>query len=452
LGKLAFHLLCKGGADLVKLAVIADDLTGANDTGVQFAKQGLKTTVLFSDTHLNTSFMSGDVIVLNSESRALENEKAYETVYKLTEHLNEFGVPQILKKIDSTLRGNIGTEIDAVMDVYEYHFAFVVPAFPKNNRRTVNGIHYVDRTPIAETEIAKDPTCPLVESHLPTLLKSQSRREIGWIGIEEVKKGSTELSKVMNGIISDDIPKIIVIDAATDEDLKTISEAANQLKSKYLWVGSAGIAYYICEHVNRSLPKNIFKPISRLPVLLVAGSISSVTQMQIDELKRKRSIHEMIIKPEKFFKEEERQEEIDRVVQAGAELLQNGDLVVTTNREKSTIDHIKSLQKSLHLANGEVGSIIAQSMGEIASRLIQERKIQGAVLTGGDIAAATCKMLNGQGIEVIGEIENGIPYGRLIGGNHNGLSIITKAGAFGTDQAFVKALQALTETENPACI
>ena len=29
-----------------KIAVIADDLTGANDTGVQFAKQGLKTIVL----------------------------------------------------------------------------------------------------------------------------------------------------------------------------------------------------------------------------------------------------------------------------------------------------------------------------------------------------------------------------------------------------------------------
>jgi len=84
-------------------------------------------------------------------------------------------------------------------------------------------------------------------------------------------------------------------------------------------------------------------------------------------------------------------------------------------------------------------------MGEIAGQLIESKSICGAVLTGGDIAGATCKVLKGEGIRVIGEVEAGIPYGKLFGGLFDGLPLVTKAGAFGTEQALAKALQTITE-------
>lgn len=429
----------------VKLAVIADDLTGANDTGVQFAKQGLNTTVLFSDTPLQPTHLSEDVIVLNSDSRALNAGKAYEVVYNLSSQLNHLGVFKVFKKIDSTMRGNIGQEIDAVMDVFKFKTALVVPAFPKSHRTTINGKHYVNGVLLEETEIAHDPVTPVKESFLPKLLQNQSKREIEFISISDVRKGKSHLNEKMNELSSGNISKIIVIDATTDEELKTIVEAAELRHEDVLWVGSAGIAYHLfnTDQCEETLPKT--KVGKRFPVLVVAGSVNPVIDRQIQDLKEKHHVEEIVISPEEFFFEDRRKREIERIVKAGQALLEKGDLVVTTNRERATVNRVKDLQRQLDLSNFDVGHTIAQSMGVIAGELIKMKPICGAILTGGEIAGATCKVLQGEGIRVIGEVEAGIPYGKLFGGLFDGMPLVTKAGAFGTERALSKALQTITE-------
>ncbi|MFC4802252.1 four-carbon acid sugar kinase family protein [Neobacillus sp. GCM10023253] len=429
----------------VKLAVIADDLTGANDTGVQFAKQGLNTTVLFAETQLQPAHLSADVIVLNSDSRALSAEKAYEAVFNLAAQLNKLSVSKVFKKIDSTMRGNIGPEIDAVMDAYKLKTSFVVPAFPKSNRVTTNGYHYVNGVLLEETPIAQDPVCPVTESYLPKLLQEQSKREVTFISISDVQKGKSHLSEKIKDLSSGDSSKIIVVDATTDEELKMIVEAAEILEENFLWVGSAGIAYHLFNTGKREEVLRHQQSDDRLPVLVVAGSVNPVIDRQIQVLKDKFHVEEIVISPEEFFYEDRRKREIERVVKAGQALLDKGDLVVTTNRERETINRVKGLQQKLGISNFDVGYTIAESMGVIAGQLIDSKSICGAILTGGDIAGATCKVLNGEGIRVIGEVEAGIPYGKLFGGFFDGLPLVTKAGAFGTDQALANALQTITD-------
>ncbi|MBM7599160.1 uncharacterized protein YgbK (DUF1537 family) [Virgibacillus halotolerans] len=429
----------------MKLAVIADDLTGANDTGVQFAKKGLSTTVLFSDTQLQPTHLSEDATVLNSDSRALNPRKAYDIVFNLSTELNKLDVTKVFKKIDSTMRGNIGVEIDAVMDVFKYKTSFVVPAFPKGNRTTVNGKHYVNRVLLTETEIANDPSCPVKESYLPKLLQEQSMREVALISISDVRKGKSHLSEKMIELSSGETSKIIIIDATTDEELKTIVEATEILQDNFLWVGSAGIAYHLSNTAHREEVLLERLEDERPPVLVVAGSVNTITHRQIQDLKKGNNVEEIVISPEAFFYEDKRELEIDRIVKAGQALLEKGDLVITTNREQEAMNRVKELKLKLDLSNFEVGHTIAKSMGVIAGRLIESKDICGAVLTGGDIAGATCKELNGEGIRVIGEVEAGIPYGRLFGGFFDGIPIVTKAGAFGTEQALSKALQTITK-------
>ncbi|WP_053362770.1 four-carbon acid sugar kinase family protein [Bacillus sp. FJAT-27251] len=429
----------------MKLAVIADDLTGANDTGVQFAKKGLNTTVLFADTQLQPSHLNEDVIVLNSDSRALGTDQAYEAVYQLSRQLENLGAGNVFKKIDSTMRGNIGPEIDAVMDVFNYKTSFVVPAFPKSNRTTVQGHHYVNGVLLEETEIAHDPACPVKESYLPKLLQEQSKREVQLISIDDVKKGKTHLAQVMKNLASGEGSNIIIVDAAADEDLQTIVEAAESLEDKALWVGSAGIAYHLFGTDETQEPEAAPEAGKRDPVLLVAGSVKSITEDQIQYLKETNHVAEIILSPEEFFFADKRKLEIERIVKTGQKLLDKGDLVVSTDRRQETIAKVKELQQTLGLTNFEVGHTIAEAMGEIAGRLIESRSICGAVLTGGDIAGEACKVLNGEGIRVIGEVEAGIPYGKLFGGSFDGLPLVTKAGAFGTEKAFAKALQTLTQ-------
>ena len=430
---------------VLKLAVIADDLTGANDTGVQFAKQGLDTTVLFPDTILQPTNMTGDVIVLNSNSRAIPTEHAYEIVSNLSKQLRDLGVASVLKKIDSTMRGNIGTEIDAVMDEYEFNVAFVVPAFPKSGRITLNGIHYVNGVPLEETEIASDPTCPVKESYLPELLQKQSKRQVELISIWDVREGKDHLAKKMKALSLQEPSKIVVVDAETDEELHTIVEATQLLEESILWVGSAGIAYHLCNSFHEQALTLEDCKNRKLPLLVVAGSISGITHKQVEELKTKTSIEEVMISPYKFLDEKERESEIERAVQLGEALLDKGDLIVSTNRDIEAIKQVRDFQQTLGISNMEVGSKIADALGSIAGRLIEKKQIQGAVLTGGDIAGATCKVLNGKGIRIIGEVEDGLPYGTLFGGLYDRLPLATKAGAFGSEQALVKALQTLKE-------
>ena len=155
---------------MLKLAVIADDLTGANDAGVQFAKEGLKVQVLLGESGEEQEKELPDVIVLDTDSRAAIPDQAYERVRKaggLIKRLTS-SRPAVFKKIDSTLRGNLGAEIDAVMDELGFEWAAVAPAFPVNGRITVGGWHLLHQVPIAESEIARDPKTPVVESVLPT--------------------------------------------------------------------------------------------------------------------------------------------------------------------------------------------------------------------------------------------------------------------------------------------
>ena len=93
-----------------RLLIIADDLTGANDTGVQFAKQGIETRVVIDPAQFIAPF-DCQVLVVNTESRHLNADAAYQLVYNVAQQGLQLGIPQFYKKTDSTLRGNWAREL-----------------------------------------------------------------------------------------------------------------------------------------------------------------------------------------------------------------------------------------------------------------------------------------------------------------------------------------------------
>ena len=72
----------------MKFAIIADDLTGANDTGVQFARRGLVTSVLLQPDQKLAEDL--DVVVIDTDSRSLSQEEAYRKVRTVSEFLRRF--------------------------------------------------------------------------------------------------------------------------------------------------------------------------------------------------------------------------------------------------------------------------------------------------------------------------------------------------------------------------
>ena len=79
----------------------------------------------------------------------------------------------------------------------------------------------------------------------------------------------------------------------------------------------------------------------------------------------------------------------------------------------------------------------------MAAEIYQNVQPGTLILTGGETAQAVCHALQATGVQIIGEPESGIPYGRLIGGTAPGLSVVTKAGGFGQPDSLINLIDFL---------
>lgn len=102
---------------MVKLLIIADDFTGALDTGVQFAASGAETRVVTNRDAVFEDVEPGvQVLVLDAETRHLPAREAYDVVFSVTRRACRSKIPYIYKKTDSALRGNVESELKAVLE------------------------------------------------------------------------------------------------------------------------------------------------------------------------------------------------------------------------------------------------------------------------------------------------------------------------------------------------
>ncbi|WP_279237872.1 nucleotide-binding domain containing protein, partial [Brevibacillus borstelensis] len=74
------------------------------------------------------------------------------------------------------------------------------------------------------------------------------------------------------------------------------------------------------------------------------------------------------------------------------------------------------------------------------------RMLSGFVLTGGDIAYRTCLHLGVEALQIVSEVEEGIPLSVIIGGLADKLPVVTKAGAFGNRFSLVHAVEKIYKT------
>ena len=102
---------------MTKLLILADDFTGALDTGVQFAVRGARTCVVTDPAYDFAHAEEGvQVLVMDAETRHLTAGEAYGVVFRAVKRALDAGFTHIYKKTDSALRGNIGAELTAVLD------------------------------------------------------------------------------------------------------------------------------------------------------------------------------------------------------------------------------------------------------------------------------------------------------------------------------------------------
>ena len=398
--------------------IIADDFTGANDSGVQIAKQGITTHVVLDAKGIRTD---GSSYVLDTESRNIDSSLAKEKVRSQLEYAKDFSFDHIMKKLDSTLRGNVAEELKAADEILKPDLIIFAPAFPEIGRTTKNGIHMLNGIPIHETEIARDPIKPVTNDSLSEMLKTCFSDPIYSCGLEELRSGQ----------LSPDRAHIYCFDIETRENLDMLVSLVLKWDKKVLWAGSAGIA--------GSLLKQTVK---RHPVLVAVGSISDVSREQVLECEK----HNYPVIPIDIANilngsswETYAQETIS--------LLQQGrDVVITTAYSRSDYESaIQVGQNQYHMSKEDVSRFTQDILARIILFAGTHAALGGLFLTGGDTAIGLIHLSGAFGSTIKQEITTGVPLMLIDGGTFHGLPIVTKAGAFGTSDTIIQCIQRLKE-------
>ena len=272
------------------IGIVADDLTGANDTALQFFMRGANTKIIFDAKNCTNKDSNVDVWSLSTETRNTGAKHAAKEVWDGASGLREnLGVENFYKKIDSTLRGNVAIETLSMLDAIGYDAAIIAPAFIQEGRITIGGYQLLKGIPIERTDAARDTYAPIYDSYIPDILKKQINENlyntIGTIELKTVTKGAFGITNKLAELIENN-KKLIVVDAVSLVDLEQIALSIEKSQYKILPVGSAGLAGALSNiwHQNTE-SENIKKEIPVLPKLILSGSKTSITKTQIDKLK-----------------------------------------------------------------------------------------------------------------------------------------------------------------------
>lgn len=413
------------------MVIIADDLTGANDTGLQFARKGLPTEVILAASSIKAA-TDRTVVVIDTNSRALAPDEAYRRVGAAAQQAHSAGFSHYYKKVDSTLRGNIGIELRAILALGIHDFAFVMPAYPQNGRTTVGGHHLLHGIPLAATEIAQDPKYPVTETVLPSLLTAQTGSAVGHIGIAELCQGEAAIVSAISNYLEKGC-QIISSDAWLDDHFPLAVRAVNQLGRRVLWSGSAGLAGCLPEILGLTE-----KTAScHKPSLVVAGSVSAVTREQV---RRLLAVGYKLVEVE-IVQFPWQQDQFAACLQQTAAYLGQGDnVVLASGFSGKAMEATKQAGLQYGLSLPETSEIVAQILGWLGATVVNEQEIGYIVLTGGDTAVAVCQALGVSGIRIVEELAPAIPLGEMKTAAGKTVRVITKAGAFGDADCLVKAL------------
>ena len=430
-----------------KIGVIADDFTGGNDTGLQFSKQGALTGVFLNLSDIDKALNEFDVVVLDTESRFDDKNTAFEKVLQAAQVLTQKGVLYIYKKLDSTMRGNIGAEIDGAIEGTCAKAALVVPAMPSMGRTTIGGICYVNGIAVGQTEAARDPKTPINISDITAIIAQQSKRPVQCIGIEEVQGLIETITERIMSLINKGI-EVIVIDALSEDDLERIAKAVNKIDQHKVFVGSLGFAEYIGKALRiedskkqKSNCKRYKDKVSNR-VVIAAGSVSEVTMAQVSYAIRERFVHVIDLNIEKIFNQREK-EKLRIIAIAGRELTAGKDIIIRSINNLDDVEKAHEISMKKGFDAFECSENIGIFFGDVIDRICREFKPSGLVLTGGDVAIKVIKAMGVTGSIIKDEVLPGVASGFFLSDEFGDIVFVTKAGAFGKEDALVKIIDFL---------
>jgi D-threonate/D-erythronate kinase len=412
------------------VGVIADDLTGCNATGILLRRRGFRTASLTGMDWPSGGLVGYDCVCINTESRAIPALSAYGRVAEAAQLVLEHQGRPLGKRIDSTLRGNLGPEIEAVLAALgPESVAVVTGAFPASGRTTLDGIHYVNGIRLAETAVRNDPLCPVTESHVPTLVAAQASLPVGYLPLAVAREGAEAVATALVRLAGEGV-RMICADAEIDEDIMAlgVGMVLSGLTAVAADPGPLTAAYAGALMAGR-----------RQRVLVVAGSVTPNTREQLAQLETDMDAALVTVDAGILAKAGDAAEtEVDRVVAALAAIPHEHTVIGVRTSPLMTLPDVPAAEA------------IAGGFAEIAARSLKAMPdIAGLYTSGGDITLAVCRRLSSRAINLVDEVLPLAVAGRLLGGQQPGLPIVTKGGLVGGKDAAVKCVShILKEVQN----
>lgn len=410
------------------LFVIADDLTGANDTSVTFAEAGFATVLALSvDTLPDALQAEAEVFAVSTDSRPLPDRAAAETA-RVIAAVRKKGVARLYLKIDSTMRGSVAAQIAGALNAWrEIHpeaQAIVCPAYPAMGRTIENGHLLVNGVPVNDTPSGKDAICPVPTAQMVELLP-------------DAVVMPCQQARALADAIRQSGAAQIVVDAKNDGDLQCIADAIAMLGQSAIPVGSAGLARALVNTLPPARGQSLADPLPlSAPVLLLVTSIHDTSQQQVDAyIGSAAGADAIVFSPHP------------------AQLLASGSLPALMGQLQALLvsgDGTVIIRANpARIASGTAAETLArhfaQKLAALGQLCLQKRRFGALVMFGGDGSAALLHALDVKALQVLRPLAEGVPLATIRGGAYDGLAVITKSGGFGSPDLLCQMMEKLKE-------
>ena len=378
---------------MAELLIIADDLTGAIEAGVQLSKHGIPAVVVIdSNTELKTQLINKNItaLVVNAESRHLLPEEAADKISKVLDSAKDSGIKWYYKKTDSTMRGNIGSELEAFIRGTNQSVLPYIPAHPKLKRFTRDGYQYIDDNLLHQTSFARDPFEPVKSSFVPEILKNQSEIEIQFY--KPTDTSSEDLAAENR--------KILVFNCNSEADLHSIGKIILKNGWHRAISGTAGFV----EILPGLLPLGLSKINMETPggsILFVNGSLNAVSLEQVNYAKENGVLtlfltQNMISSPD-FRNISDYKKIINKI---RSEFKHGRDVIISTNDSIHPEIANDTIYRNYQSFSMQTGSIISAILNEVPITVL--------CVFGGDTLTGILKKSGGKYIETKNEILPGV--------------------------------------------
>ncbi|MDQ0189038.1 four-carbon acid sugar kinase family protein [Alicyclobacillus cycloheptanicus] len=427
--------------------ILADDLTGAADAANYFRTDRRRVRVSFSPVSPWTLSFGPDVVqVFDSESRVLTSDEAAHRVGGAAKLLAA-SVQQpffLFKKVDSTLRGHIGCEIEALLAATGRTHAVLAPTLPAHGRTVENGRLFVHGVPVTQTAFAQDPHNPVMHDRVSQRVQETTSLPVVEIGRDVVAEGSEEIARAIKEVSHPHA--IIVVDARTEHDLAQIAHGI-AAQRRVIPCGSAGLAKPLAQiwgcseetsateadHVPTAQDALQSGRVCRR-VIIAVGSANPVAHQQLTYAASVLRAPIVELDPVRLAHPATRVTEIAKAKEAFVRFEDQPVVGVVLGGERARRHPALPGTFEEDLAQ-VVMEGVRRSSGRAASSL-------GFVATGGDTALALCQAMSAHAIWPLGEVMPGVPWS-TIETERGHIPLVTKAGGFGEEDALRNAAEFL---------